>query len=321
MDGKRDWMRGLTLALCVVLLLLSFGQWRRISDLEQDIWNAQNSIMDNVSHLEDQVASLYSDLENADNLVLDWSYTPALNREKMGLDVEVTVKLKEWTEDTALELLWTSLGSTDSKGVLSMVCDGAGSFIGKLEIPLDGSRIISLDAVIQNGDTWWQERLGDLRDTAMLLPVQCSESYGISGPEYEQSKDGGGVFTISNFHTGVYGYFEKAPKITGQAFHLLRNGELVAELAAESGDAQSNYFSNGEPSPEPAAKPEGAQGDYFGNGKLTTECQKGDVLTWTFFCRDESGVGYEFFLKEWSIGEDGLERNAQGAEWPKLTWD
>lgn len=58
MDGKRDWMRGLTLALCVVLLLLSFGQWRRISDLEQDIWNAQNSIMDNVSHLEDQVASL-----------------------------------------------------------------------------------------------------------------------------------------------------------------------------------------------------------------------------------------------------------------------
>ena len=44
----------------------------------------------------------------ASNLVLDWSYTPALNREKRGLDVEVTVKLKEWTEDTALELLWTT---------------------------------------------------------------------------------------------------------------------------------------------------------------------------------------------------------------------
>lgn len=154
----------------------------------------------------------------------------------------------------------------------------------------------------------------------MLLPVQC-DSYGISGPEYQQNKDGGGVFAISNLHTGVYGYFEKVPKTTDQVFRLLRNGELVAELAAELGDAQSNYFSNDEPSPEPTARPEGAQGDYFGNGKLTTECQKGDVLTWTFFCRDESGVGYEFFLKEWSVGEDGLERNAQGAEWPKLIWD
>ena len=71
MERKQDWMRGLTLALCVVLLILSFGQRRRISDLEQDVWNAQNSIMDNVSSLEAQVASLRSALENADNLVLD----------------------------------------------------------------------------------------------------------------------------------------------------------------------------------------------------------------------------------------------------------
>ncbi len=71
MERKQDWTRGLTLALCVVLLILSFGQRRRISDLEQDVWNAQNSIMDNVSSLEAQVASLRSDLENADNLVLD----------------------------------------------------------------------------------------------------------------------------------------------------------------------------------------------------------------------------------------------------------
>ena len=172
LERKQDWRRGLTLALCVVLLILSFGQRRRISDLEQDVWNAQNSIMDNVSSLEAQVASLRSDLENADNLVLDWSYTPALNRERRGLDVEVTVKLKEWTEDTALELLWTSMGSTDGKGRAPMVYDGTGSFTGKVEIPLNGSRIVSLDAAIQNGGTRRQESLGDLRDTAMLLPVQ-----------------------------------------------------------------------------------------------------------------------------------------------------
>lgn len=153
MEKKQDWTRGLTLALCVVLLILSFGQRRRISDLEQDVWNSQNSIMDNVSRLEAQVASLRSDLENADNLVLDWSYTPALNRERQGLDVEMTVKLKEWTEDTALELLWTSMGSTNSKGSLPMVYDGTGSFTGKVEIPLNGSGTVSLDAAIQNGET------------------------------------------------------------------------------------------------------------------------------------------------------------------------
>lgn len=37
MERKQDWTRGLTLALCVVLLILSFGQRRRISDLEQDV--------------------------------------------------------------------------------------------------------------------------------------------------------------------------------------------------------------------------------------------------------------------------------------------
>lgn len=298
MDGKRNWTRGLTLALCVVLLLLSFGQWHRISDLEQDIWNAQNSVMDNVSRLEGQVASLLSELKSTDNLVQNWNYTSKLNREKRGLDVDVTVKLKEWKEDTVLELLWTSSSNTDSRGSVPLVYDGTGTFIGKLEIPLDSAREILLDIAIQEDDTWRQEHLGYIADITTLLPVQC-ESSSIS-VDYQPDKDGSGAFVISNFHTSVYSNMEKVPQIMDPAFRLLRNGELVEELAAKSGDAQ---------------------GDYFADGELTAECQKGDVLTWTFFCRDESGVGYEFFLKEWSIGEDGLERNAQGAEWPKLTWD
>lgn len=105
---------------------------------------------------------------------------------------------------------------------------------------------------------------------------------------------------ISNFHTSVYGKLEKVPKTTDHAFRLPRSGELVEELAAMSKDAK---------------------GGYFAVGELTAECQKGDVLTWAFFCRDESGVGYEFFLKEWTVEADGLARNAEGTEWPKLTWD
>ena len=69
------------------------------------------------------------------------------------------------------------------------------------------------------------------------------------------------------------------------------------------------------------ARPRDVGGVYVAEGELSAECRTGDVLTWTFFCRDESGVGYEFFLREWTVEADGLARNAEGTEWPKLTWD
>lgn len=94
--------------------------------LKQDVWNAPNSVMDNVSRLEGQVFSLRFELQNVDNLFLDWTYSPVMNRVKRGLDVEVTIKLKEWTEDTVLELLWTSMGSTDRKGSRPLVSDSTG---------------------------------------------------------------------------------------------------------------------------------------------------------------------------------------------------
>ena len=299
MNTKRNWTQTATLLLCAVLLVMNFALRGRISDLEQDVWNAQNSVMDSVSRLEEQVASLRSDLEKADRLVLDWNYTPGLNREKRGLDVAVTVRLKEWTEDTALVLLWTSLGSTDNKGSLPLVYDGTGSFSGKLEIPLDGPGEILLDAVIQVGETRRQERLGSLGNTAMLLPVRC-ESSGMSGPDLKWNKDGSGTFEISNGNVCLYNDQQKVLRTTDNAFRLRRGGELAAERAA---------------------KQEEAANEYVAEGALSTECRTGDRLTWTFFCRDESGVGYEFFLREWTVEADGLARNAEGTEWPKLTWD
>lgn len=294
MEGRRDWTRSATLALCVVLLVLSFMQQRRISDLEQDVWNAQNSIMDEVSRLSGQTASLRSDLERADGLVRDWNYTAALNREKRGLELTVTVKLKEWKEDTAVELLWTSLGITDRKGSMPLAYDGAGGFAGKAELPLNSE--IVLEAAVENGGTRWQESLGSLGNTAMLLPVRC-ESSGLSGPDWKQKE---GTFAISNCNVILYNDSLKVVKTTDNAFRLRQNGEPAAEQAAVPGDAE---------------------GAYFAAGELSAACRTGDVLTWTFFCRDESGVGYEFFLREWTVEEDGLAHNAEGLEWPKLTWD
>ena len=71
----------------------------------------------------------------------------------------------------------------------------------------------------------------------------------------------------------------------------------------------------------PAYTVKGRAGDNLTLHAALNFCQEGDVLTWTFFCRDESGVGYEFFLEEWTVEQDRLSPNAQGVEWPKLTWD
>lgn len=166
MEGKRDWIRNLILALCVVLLILSLGQRCRISDLEQDIWNAQNSV--------------------------------------------------------------------------------------------------------------------------------------ISGPDLKWNKDGSETFEILNGNVCLYNDRQKVLRTTDNAFRPRRGGELAAERAA---------------------KQEEAANDYVAEGEFSTECRTGDVLTWTFFCRDESSVGYEFFLREWTVEADGLARNAEGTEWPKLTWD
>lgn len=238
--------------------------------LKQDVWNAPNSVMDNVSRLEGQVFSLRFELQNVDNLFLDWTYSPVMNRVKRGLDVEVTIKLKEWTEDTVLELLWTSMGSTDRKGSRPLVSDStgcrkAGDPFGRLQDRQPG-RCHPKRRGPAAGEP------GELRDTAMLLQVQC-DSYGISGPEYQQNKDGG-VLTISNFHTGVYGCFEKVPKTTDHVFRLLGSGELAAEQAAKPGGEERNDAGR-ELSAEPAARPDRARSDYFGNGGLTTQCQKG----------------------------------------------
>ena len=88
---KTDWMKLLTLALCAVLLIVNFWQGMRLRDLEQDVWNAQNSVMDSVSRLDGRLGSLRSDFEKANNLIQDWNHTVGVDRERKSLDVEIAV--------------------------------------------------------------------------------------------------------------------------------------------------------------------------------------------------------------------------------------
>ena len=294
MKRLKSW--NLTLILCVVLLGMNLWQGKRLSELEQDIWNAQNSVMDNVSHMDQRLSNLYSELESADDLVQDWNYTTSVDMEKRRLNVDVTVNLKEWSEDTAVDVVWENLYSESLEGVERLTGAPAGNFRGTLELPsLERLNEISLDAVITNGDIQRRESLGNIGDAAGLLPLQCS-GWGRGGPSYQR-----GVFTLPSCFADLYSNSEKVPEgIEDAVFRFTRNGEIVAERTAAQSDRINSYECNGE---------------------LSTECQTGDELVVTFFCRDQYGLGYEFFLYAWRVDESGFRDVAPTVDYPKLTWN
>lgn len=296
MEGKKDWAQGAVLVLCAALLGISLWQGRRLRELEQAVWNAQNSVMSEVSRLDGRVASLYSSLESAPDLVRDWDYTAAVDADRRGLDVEVSVLLKEWNENTAVELLWTNQYGDGGGGSVPLSGDGTGRFAGTLELPLSKlSGEYAAEVKIANGETQRRESLGYLGNAAGLLPVQFG-SWHASGPSYWR-----GTVTLSNCTAEIYEPSKAVPEITDAAFRLLRNGETAAERAAKQG-----YRSGG----------------YECGEELSVECQAGDELVLTFFCRDMQGLGYEFYLNGWEIDGSGIQdAAAPGWNWPKLTWD
>ena len=287
------------MALCVVLLGVNLWQGKRLSELEQDIWNAQNSVMDNVSRMDQRVASLYSELESVNDLVRDWSYESAVNMEKHGLDIKVSLELKEWQEGVAVKLLCGDLNDPGRETVVPLSGDGAGAFTGTVELmPYELSGEYTLDAVIQTGDTQRRESLGWLGGTENLLPVQCA-SWRFSGPVYQKSTNQSGVVTLDNCDVELSGDAGAPDRIADCVFRLTRNRKTAAEQTAMQGDRMGLY----------------------GCGEISTEVQVGDVLALTLFCRDGSGLSYEFFLEGWSVQEGGLERYSPLREYPRLTWN
>lgn len=299
MERKKNWTQSAVLVFCATLLVVNLWQGKRISELEQDIWNAQNSIMDNVSRVDQRLASLSYNWEHADDLVLNWEYSTSVDMEKRGLKVDITVDLKEWSEDTAVQVAWENLNGESLEGMERLTEVRPGSFFGTLELPdLERLREVTLDAVITNGDTQRQESLGWLGDVESLLPIQCA-SWGTGGPVYQKSTNQAGTVTLSSCDVDLKGGIWTLDQVTGCVFRLARNGETAVEQTAKQEDYMGSY----------------------GCEELSAEVQVGDELTLTFCCQDESGLGYEFFLTGWTVNEGGLQNRAPVVNYPVLTWN
>ena len=106
---KTDWMKFLTLMLCVLLLIVNFWQGKRLEDLERSISEAQMNITADILEME---STFHTQLREEDKLVQNWNVIPSVNMEKRCLDLGVSAVLKEWREDTAAEVLWTGDGGT-----------------------------------------------------------------------------------------------------------------------------------------------------------------------------------------------------------------
>ena len=235
---KRRW--NWTLVLCVILLAVNLWQGKRISDLEQDIWNAQNSVVNQVSQLSGQVSSLRYNMAHAEDQVLDWEYTTSVNKEQRVLDVTVDLSLKEWSVDTAVWVNWTSLpdGRTGSEPLRS---GRSGHLTGTLKLPVGGRREYALEAVIQNGESQRLEDLGYLGDTTTLLPVQ-SYSYSVGGPTLSRYASRPDLLTIPDCDIWLEGCKgEPLPDLSNQVFRLRRNGEIAEETAAMYGETIGQY--------------------------------------------------------------------------------
>lgn len=303
MDGKKNRIQVLTLVLCLLLAGLNLWQIRLVLDLREQLARTETNLQMETRRLDERLVAVQRMAGDADKLVQNWKIVSAEpDRASRSLRVEVSLSLKEWREDTAAELLWIGDGGTVGEGSAPLFGDGKGTFAGVLEIPLDrGLLEFGLNLTTWDGGLHRRENLDVVYGSDELLPVRCI-GWGAGGPDYTRDQDKNGTLTVSSCEAELTGFEGRAdlPQLSGQVFRLRRNGEIAAEKTAMFGDTIGQYTCQ----------------------ELSAEAQIGDRIFLTFFCRDASGLGYEFFLLGWAIGEDGLGGEiTPEADWPRLAWD
>ncbi|WP_295735548.1 hypothetical protein [uncultured Oscillibacter sp.] len=296
MDKKKNWIQGFTLVLCLFLLVLNLWQLRQISDLRRQLQSTETNLQMETRRLDERVQAVQRAAQEADKLVQDWELQSVdVDPASRCLRAEVSLGLKEWREDTQVYLTVTQ--GTETRNAL--LTGNGGRYSGVVEIPVD-SREIRMLARISAEGLQKEEDLSGWDSASMLLPVQCY-GWGVGGPNYARNPDKTGALTVTHCEAELMGYEKRAlPQLSEQVFRLRRNGEIAVEKTAMYGETINQYTCE----------------------EVSSEAQIGDELILTFFCRDESGLGYEFFLDCWAIDDNGIgARRAPAADWPRLTWD
>lgn len=298
MDERKSRIQILTLVLCLLLLVLNLWLFHRLSDLRGELRSVETNLQMEARRLDERIQAVQRAVQEADKLVRDWELRSVdVDPASRCLRAEVSLGLKEWREDTQIHL--TVIQGTDTRS--APLTGSGGRYSGVVEIPVD-SREIRLLVQVSAENFRKEEELFGWDSASMLLPVQCF-GWGVGGPDYTRDADENGTLTVSSCEAELIGYEKRdLPQLSEQAFRLRRNGEIAAEKTAMYGETINRYTCE----------------------ELSSEAQIGDRIILTFFCRDESGLGYEFYLNGWEINEDGIGNAVSpspAAGWPRLTWD
>ena len=206
MDGKKNRMQVLTLVLCVALLGLNLWQLRQISDLRGQLGSVETNLQMETRRLDERVQAEQRTVTEADKLVQDWElHAVDVDPASRCLRAEVSLRLKEWREDTQVRL--TAVQGTNTRQ--AAMTGEAGQYSGTVEIPVNSQGVRLLAGVSAGG-------LRNADKTGTLTVSLCeAELEGFEG-------------------TGL-------PQLFGQVFRLRRNGDVAAEKTAMYGETIGQY--------------------------------------------------------------------------------
>ena len=99
-----------------------------------------------------------------------------IDKDTHSLRAVVSVRLKEWYEDTEMKLL-AKIGENEIS--LPMISDGNGSYSSQLALPIEGNHEISLDALITGSGLTRRESLQTWGDISALKRWTWGEHHSI----------------------------------------------------------------------------------------------------------------------------------------------
>ncbi|MDE6455741.1 MAG: hypothetical protein K2L38_07555, partial [Dysosmobacter sp.] len=185
MDGKKNRIQVLTLVLCLLLAGLNLWQLRQISDLRGELGRTGSDLRMEMRQRDERIQAVQRAAREADKLVQDWELRSVkVDRASKCLRAEVSLRLKEWREDTQVRL--TVIQGPDTRE--AAMTGGGGQYVGVAEFPAN-SQEVRLVVQISVEGLQKEEDLFGWDSASMLLPVQCF-GWGAGGPNYARNADG-----------------------------------------------------------------------------------------------------------------------------------
>lgn len=301
---KRNWIQIVTLILCVVLLIIVIVQGKRIEELNRKIDSRMDYVDRNIENEMDMLADYVSaELDRSEKLVAEYDIQPAgIDSAEKSLIMDVSVKLKQWHDDTAVNLI-----CGQGTQPVAMKAVGNGVYSARVSLPVKAEQDLVLEAAISGGGMTKLEELDTWDHLLNQLPLHYF-SGSWSGPDYREgvvSSQFDITIRTQNGYTGA---------INNPRFLVYRNEELVQTIPAVPFTFEHLPPADG----QSFAVCESGQ-----NWEL--ECGPEDKIVIRFRCEDDFGLGYDFLFANWVSGDaagavpehEGIAESGLLLYWPE----